>query len=224
MVKTKKKKKKREGYLKGGYYSKKSLEQYVYPKMIYTGKYYECGVEPAVWNKLFRKELLKSVIYNVPSSIIMGEDAACIYPLILKIDSMYFLDEGLYYYRLNETSATRAYRRNQTLSTVELILYMQKQFEDKDIINIKLQLDFYHIFIFMINLSNECKAGLSKGFLKRYYNMRQFMKETDFKRVMQNQNLQNMGKHQRVALGLIKHHGLWFLMLMLALKNSILRF
>lgn len=45
-------------------------------RFIYSGEYFEFGINPAVWNKLFIKEKLEKYYENIPQGITLGEGFA----------------------------------------------------------------------------------------------------------------------------------------------------
>lgn len=87
-----------------GIYDKNKLIREVYPIMICTGKYYEFGILPALWNKIFRKELLEKNMHFVDEKIRLGEDALWTYLCMLDAQSMTYQSNYEYYYRNNFNS------------------------------------------------------------------------------------------------------------------------
>ena len=90
-----------------GYYDKRALLEKVYPGMIVNGAFFEWGIFPGVWDKLFRREKLEPFQMAVDGRIVMGEDAACTYPAILNADNIYILHECLYHYRQSASSMVK---------------------------------------------------------------------------------------------------------------------
>lgn len=82
-----------------GRYDRQALMDKVYPNMIVNGAFFEWGVFPGVWDKLFKRECLEKYQMAVDDRLTMGEDAACVYPCLLNADSIYVLRECLYHYR-----------------------------------------------------------------------------------------------------------------------------
>ena len=87
-----------------GRYDKKALTEKVYPNMIVNGAFFEWGIFPGVWDKLFRRECLEKFQMMVDERLTMGEDAACAYPALLNAESIYIVDECLYHYRQRSAS------------------------------------------------------------------------------------------------------------------------
>lgn len=85
--------------IKAGYYNKSDIEKLIAPKMMFDKECFEPGLFTYVWNKIFKKSVLYNAQMNVPESISLGEDAACVFPAVLQADSIYITDDCLYNYR-----------------------------------------------------------------------------------------------------------------------------
>lgn len=90
-----------------GRYDKKALRKKVYPGMIVNDGFFEWGIFPGLWDKLFRRECLERFLMAVDERITMGDDAACVYPCLLNADSIYIVDECLYHYRQTLSSTVK---------------------------------------------------------------------------------------------------------------------
>lgn len=90
-----------------GRYDKRALIEKIFPRMIVNDAFFEWGIFPGVWDKLFRKECLEPFQMTVDERLTMGEDAVCTYPALLHAESICILDECLYHYRQSPTSMVR---------------------------------------------------------------------------------------------------------------------
>lgn len=90
--------------IKDGIYEKDQLEKYIYPKMIYTGNFFERGIQPHVINALFKRELLFENQMQISDEIRVGEDAACFYPSILQARKVVFISSCFYHYQMRANS------------------------------------------------------------------------------------------------------------------------
>jgi len=90
-----------------GRYDKEGLMESVYPRMIVNKEFFEWGIFPGVWDKLFRRECLEEFQFAVDERLTMGEDAACTYPCLLNAGSIYILHDCLYHYRQSAGSMVR---------------------------------------------------------------------------------------------------------------------
>lgn len=82
-----------------GYYSRQDIDKKICPLMFYDSNAGIPGIFTYVWNKLFRKELLYPYQLAVEESISIGEDAACVYPIIFAARSIYIDKSEGYHYR-----------------------------------------------------------------------------------------------------------------------------
>lgn len=90
-----------------GKYGKKDLVNSIYPNMIVNGAFFEWGIFPGYWDKLFKREALEGYLLGVDERIFMGEDAACVYPCLLNVNSIYILKKCLYHYRQTVNSMVK---------------------------------------------------------------------------------------------------------------------
>lgn len=91
-----------------GTYDQEQIATSILPKAIYSGDFCEHGVSTYVWNKLFRKELLNEILYDVPNAIIMGEDAAITYAYLSVSKRLTISRIPLYYYRQRHDSIVKS--------------------------------------------------------------------------------------------------------------------
>ena len=90
-----------------GHYDKEDMLESVYPRMIVNKDFFEWGLFPSVWDKLYKRECLEKYQMIVDDGLTMGEDAACTYPCILNAESIYVLHTCLYHYRQSANSMVR---------------------------------------------------------------------------------------------------------------------
>ncbi len=147
-----------------GRYHKQALIQKVYPWMIVNGVFFEWGIFPGVWDKLFRRECLEPFQFEVDNRIVMGEDAVCTYPCLLNADSIYIMQECLYHYRQTTTSMVKRIKNFDKEREQFRILYQtgKKSFEKyAGIFDLRQQWKKYILFL-MIPRSD----GLYRGYEK----------------------------------------------------------
>lgn len=90
-----------------GRYDKEALIRQVYPRMIVNRRFFEWGLFPGLWDKLFRRESIEKYLMAVDERITMGDDAACVYPALLEAESIYIRKECLYHYRQSPSSMVK---------------------------------------------------------------------------------------------------------------------
>ena len=88
-----------------GYYNRRQIEETIFPHLIYgvTSRRFP----HQVWGESIKMELYRKEQLLVPDNIKIGEDAAVTHPILYNSQSIYVLDEYLYYYRRNTLSMTK---------------------------------------------------------------------------------------------------------------------
>jgi len=133
-----------------GRYGKRDLIQFVYPRMITDNAFFDWCIFPGLWDKLFRRECLERFQMQVDERIVMGEDAACVYPCLLNADSIYIMAECLYHYRQTTVSMVKRIQNYDRERQQFHILYqtVYKSFTKyKDIYDLRGQWKKYVLFL-----------------------------------------------------------------------------
>lgn len=128
-------------------YDRQAMEQTVFPMMLSMGVFHRFGIFTYVWNKLFKRELIKNSQNQVDARLVVGEDAACIYPAILQADSIYISELCGYQYRQRAGSLLRQQRNGAAMLGRLQICYsfMRQRFYEMDCAFMDLQLTIYVI-------------------------------------------------------------------------------
>ena len=97
-----------------GIYDEDELKSSIIPNAIYNGDFCEHGMSTYVWNKLFKRELLNKILFDVPNEIVMGEDAAITYSYLAISKSLVISRIPLYYYRQRHDSIVKSIENPKT--------------------------------------------------------------------------------------------------------------
>jgi len=97
--------------ISSGLYDKNQMKLEVYPKMIYDGNFFQHGIRTYSWGKLYKRDVIEKLQAAIPNEIIVGEDAALIYPAIYRSNKIFIMDYAGCNYRQ---------RSNSILKTVSL--------------------------------------------------------------------------------------------------------
>ena len=133
-----------------GLYEGRDLISKVFPRMIVNERFFEWGLFPSYWDKLFKREVIEKYILSVDEKIVMGEDAAGVYPCILNARSIYVLRECLYHYRQSENSMVKKTEEPEKERNRFKALYKttQRVFDNgKDIYDLSEQWKKYLLFL-----------------------------------------------------------------------------
>ena len=74
--------------LNPGFYDRQAIEQGILPTMIYDGRFFNHGLKTYSWGKLYKREVVAHLQNNVPDETMIAEDAALVYPVIYKANSV----------------------------------------------------------------------------------------------------------------------------------------
>jgi glycosyltransferase involved in cell wall biosynthesis len=94
--------------LPAGRYQGANLKS-VWREMIFNGNFFAHGISTYSWGKLFKRDLLLSIQMSIPADITIGEDAACVYPLISKANSIVISPTAGYHYIQHQSSMLKSF-------------------------------------------------------------------------------------------------------------------
>ena len=114
-----------------GVFDENEIKNSILPKAMYNGAFCEHEISTYVWSKLFKRELLNEVLFEVPGEIVMGEDAAITYTYLTITKKLTISRIPLYYYRQRHDSILKS-TKNTAIEFYRLGLL-------KDFLKIKLR-------------------------------------------------------------------------------------
>ena len=137
--------------LRSGIYEGISLQK-IYRSMIYTGQFFERGISQTIWKALYKKELLLDNQMRVPNEIRVGEDAACIYPVLLNADKIVLTDKVFYHYVMRADSIMGTRDSKELDRYRSLYKYLKSRFcevpENQE--ELILQLDYLMLYYLLL--------------------------------------------------------------------------
>jgi len=162
-----------------GVYTKSGLIETVYPHLLYSGRFFYFGIYAAMWNKLFRRELVLKHIKDVDPAVRIGEDGLTTFASFLDAKKVVILKETLYHYRDdNSTSLTRSYREDQFDSALLLIKYLRDIAKrHKTTFDINPQIDIYLAYNVRSIILEEFYYKIDKPFKERYHYLQRIAKD-----------------------------------------------
>jgi glycosyltransferase involved in cell wall biosynthesis len=137
----------------GGRYCRKEIEEKILPFMLNTGTFSEFGIFSFTWGKLFRRTLLEKHQNSVSNDIQMGEDAACLYPLLLNCQSLFINNNSDYVYRQRPNSMLKSSDQKETQRIQKLYDYMSQSFGFTNLYNLSNQLLSYITSVAVVRCS-----------------------------------------------------------------------
>ena len=116
--------------LPAGRYQGENLKS-IWREMIFNGNFFTHGISTYSWGKLFKRDLLLSIQLSIPEDITIGEDAACVYPLISKADSIVISPTAGYHYIQHQSSMLKSFSgvKTELNSLSSLFRFLLKSFK-----------------------------------------------------------------------------------------------
>lgn len=135
-----------------GTYTGKNLEL-MKEQLIYSGDYFNFGINPALWNKLFETEKLRTYYKDIPQLITLGDDFAVAMPYLASAECITVIDsDSFYHYRQREDSMVNAYNPKLVANVRNLFCYLQRlNWGEK----YKNQLNYYYSWIIASLIKNQ---------------------------------------------------------------------
>lgn len=148
----------------------------LYKEALYTGKFYEPGVIPALWNKLIKRDLFFENFMPADSNVIMGEDATVSYPMIARAKSIVIDNEIFpYNYRVVQGSMSRKYDPKYFSRCTKLFETLSRNLAENEEMNEDLK--YYALFIIEIGFLQLCSRQSSLSLSKQKEVAMKFYKE-----------------------------------------------
>lgn len=121
------------------------------PNLLYSGRFFEYGVQPHLVTKLFRKEILEKNQMEVNPYICGGEDAAAVYPSVLEAGKIAITDICCYHYVQRLESLTHIENTNEEQRLNLLIEFLAERFAKKNVADVLLpQLKQYKKYLYSL--------------------------------------------------------------------------
>jgi glycosyltransferase involved in cell wall biosynthesis len=113
-----------------GVYTKEQL----LPALLYAGRFFEYGVQPHMVTKLFKKEIAVKMQMRVDNRIVIGEDAAVVYPSVLEAEKVYVSDVCAYHYIQHPNSITKSREVKKGAEIYDLLFKcLEEAFKEKKV-------------------------------------------------------------------------------------------
>lgn len=128
-------------------YNRREIEEIICPRMIWEIKRNRFGIDPALWNKVMRRELVISCYRCLEGkSFYYGEDTAVTYPMIKKAESIEIKHQSYYYHRQRKRTEIPGYLAEKTYfeKLYRLYKYLTEQFCDDKILIQQIEYFYMH--------------------------------------------------------------------------------
>lgn len=135
-----------------GVYDLEKIKNELLPVFMYTGKFYEAGINIHIYNKLFKRELLLKHQLRVDDVVRVGEDAALVYPYILDAKKIVVIHKCFYHYCIRQNSIMADGYRDELKGYKYIYRIIKSQIEKYDMCrnNLMMQLNYFMIYMLLL--------------------------------------------------------------------------
>lgn len=123
----------------------------ILPRLIYSGIFFEYGLQPHLVTKLLKRDTLRYVQGAVDPRICVGDDASVVYPYVLNAKKIAVADICGYHYVQHQGSITKTYRTDELDCIRLLIDYLEQVFKQAGVWDImRHQLNMYQKYLLLM--------------------------------------------------------------------------
>ncbi len=115
-----------------GIYGREDLVKHIFPKMLYYQGFFEFGILPYMWNKIYKRDKLIDCYDGIDAGIYDGEDVAVVFPYLLHSNKVIISNEAKYHYRIHEASMTANKKQDYYANVAKLYLHLYKKFRQSE--------------------------------------------------------------------------------------------
>lgn len=188
-----------------GVFNKQQMIEKIYPKMIYSGRFFYFGIYAAMWNKVFRRSLLYPNIINVDPRLRIGEDGVTTFASFLDAKKICVLGTyHLYNYRDNNASITKTYCPNQFDNARLLIRTLQDINKKKNVFDLSSQIDYYLMYNVYSIFIEEFYYRYKKSFLDRFRYLSEISRNSFVQETIQKIDYKSMPSQFRLFFASLK--------------------
>lgn len=109
----------RTSFLQEGCYKGKDFIEQVEPRLLYAGVFFQYGIAPYLWSKLFLKEKLIKYQMITDLTNVIHNDTMVSLPCIAESKKVYISHDCYYHYRVRTDSLKRTCRSNEAIKLIK---------------------------------------------------------------------------------------------------------
>lgn len=149
-----------------GIYDCLRIRKEIFPNLMYTGNFYEAGINIHIYNKLFKRELLLKHQMKVDNAIRIGEDAAVVYPCFLDANKIVIMHKCFYHYCIRKNSIMASGYQSEYLGYKKICKIIKKQIDKKceGNENLLMQLKYFMLYVLLLK-EPQVVIKIDKGYL-----------------------------------------------------------
>jgi len=193
--------------IESGIFDKQSLIDKIYPKMMYSGRFFYFGIYAAMWNKIFRRTIITPNMINVDPRLKIGEDGVTTFATLLDAKKVCVLGgRHLYNYRDNNFSITRSYCSGQFDNAILLINTLRDINKVKNVYDLSSQINYYLMYNIYSIFIEEFYYRYRKSLFSRVKYLQQIANDESVVSVAKKIQLTGMNRDFKLFFSLLKNN------------------
>ncbi len=193
----------------------------IWKTAIYSGKYYSPGIAPALWNKLFKRNIISYALSKVDDTIRIGEDAVCSYLAIAYSKRIEIIPKYYpYHYKFHESSISYKYDVDyfKKVSLIQCILKNNFiQLNNKEMIR---GLGVYIAFMIEVGIQTALNSARKEN-QESHLLLRYMCEKCDMYSLIQDISCNDLPKYVKRKISLLKKKHYKSLILLEKLKSKL---
>jgi len=202
------------------FFTKQEMINEIYPSMLFKPPYYNFGIYPCCWSKLYKKELLEKCLFKVTPEIKIGEDTAFTYPCLIQANSLAYVDKYSYHYMNNPDSMTGSYDSNMEKTILIPYNILKQAFSENDY-NFSSALNYYLFYLIEFIIRNEASSENKKAKKEIKKTLKFFICNKEIAESMKNIKFSAFPLRKKIILALILLKNTELLYLYVRLYNRL---
>ena len=197
-----------------GYFDKHKITEIVIPKMLVYSDFIKFGIIPAVYTKLAKAEIVKSVFSNLPNNMSIGEDVAITAHSVMIANSLTVVRYAGYHYVQYDSSLVHKFNPKR----FEHICNLYNNLKTIDNEDYQRQVPIYISYL-IYNAVAECitKSGYSKKETRRY--IRNILDNSISEKCLKTAITSGISFKDKVKMFLMKHKMIFLLEVLVGKKR-----
>lgn len=203
------------------FFTKDEMINKIYPNMLFKAPYYNFGINPCCWSKIYKKELLESCLYSISTEIKIGEDTAFTYPCLIKAESVAYIDKPCYHYLdSRDGSMTSSYDADMENTILIPFEILKKVFAESGY-NFANSLDYYLFYLIEFIIRNEAAFSNKKSKKEIIQTIKNFTHNKELVLALNNINPADLPLRKKFLLTFIKMKSNEFIYLYIKLLRRL---
>ena len=142
--------------LEPGLYNKDRILTEISPYLFISQKHHDRILYPSRWSKLFKRELLLSILADCDERLTIGEDLVVLFSCLQLTDSVYVMDRFWpYHYRINSASMIQSFSSTK-YEKIDILRQTLLSLNDKyDAFDYRTQINTDYLALFFRTMENQ---------------------------------------------------------------------